>query len=230
MSIAARLERLTQKIAAAAAKGRQAHADIRLVAVTKGVRPDRIEEAVAAGVTDIGENKVQELLPKYEFFKARQLSAGLVWHFVGSLQRNKVRHIVGLVDLIQSVDRLSLLEEIDKKAAQKDIIQRVLVQVNIAGEATKHGISPVELIPFLVDASKLEHVKVDGLMTIAPLTTDSKALRGVFSKMRRVFEDARRAAVSGVEMRYLSMGMTQDFEVAIEEKANMVRVGRALFR
>lgn len=229
MSVAANLHQVKIKMAKAAARSGREVADIKIVAVTKGVTEALIEEAVGAGLLDIGENRVQELLPKSRILGAKEHTRNVVWHFVGSLQRNKVKYLVGWVELIHSVDRLSLVAEIDKQAKKKGVTQKVLVQVNIAGEATKHGVAPGELMPFLVNTSQFSHVSVQGLMAIAPLKADVEEVRKVFSEMRRLYDEAKKAAIDGVNMCWLSMGMTQDFEVGIEEGSNMVRIGRALF-
>lgn len=212
------------RIRSAAEKSGQAEEDIKLVAVTKNVAVGAIQAAIEAGISDIGENKAQEACYKFE-----QLGRGVTWHFVGHLQRNKVKSVIGFVDLIHSVDSARLAEEIDRRAQEIGKIQDILVQVNIADEETKFGVSKEDTKGLLEEIVNLRNVKVKGLMNIAPFAIDSKEVRAVFAEMKMLFEDLKKMGIPAIEMEYLSMGMTHDFEVAIEAGSNMVRIGTGIF-
>jgi PLP dependent protein len=214
------VRQVRRRIAAAAQRsGRPAEA-VCLIAVGKTQPADALAAVMAAGVRDIGENRVRELAAKRE-----QLSGQGVWHLIGTLQRNKVKQVLGVVDLIQSVDSLDLAVEIDRRAERLGLLQSILVQVNVSGEATKHGVGLAELEKSVAQIGKLRHIKIDGLMTIAPLVSDREATRPVFSSLKEEYD--RLCPKWGFN--WLSMGMTQDFEVAVEEGSNMVRIGRAVF-
>lgn len=195
-----------------------------LIAVTKTVDFERIKEAIDCGVTDIGENKVQELE-----IKVPLLLDSVNYHMIGYLQTNKVKYIVDKMKLIHSLDRSSLAIELDKRAKQKDCIVNVLLQVNIAEEESKFGLKVDEVIPFLEEVLLYENIKIRGLMTIAPNTSDEKLLRGVFSSLYKLKEDILTRHYSELNMDYLSMGMSNDYQLAIEEGSNMVRVGTGIF-
>lgn len=218
------IKSIKERIRKAAEKSGQKEEDIKLVAVTKNVFTNQIETAIKAGITDIGENKAQEALNKF-----RQLEKKVTWHFVGHLQRNKVKLIIDFVDLIQSVDSLRLAEEIDRRARERGKVQNILVQVNMAQEETKFGLRKEDVRSFLKEISGFKNLKVKGLMTIALLVSDPREVRPIFDEMKRLFEDLKRDKIPGIEMEYLSMGMTNDFEVAIEAGANMIRIGTAIF-
>jgi len=207
-------------IAAAAGKAGRRLEDIRLVVVTKNQPAEVVSAALAAGATDIGENKAQELL-----LKQARIEVPVRWHFIGRLQKNKVKQVVGAVDLIQSVDGLELAREIDKRAAGVGLVQAVLIQVNVAEETTKQGLGLSDLEKAIAKIDKLKHIKIEGLMTIAPLSRDGESARPVFAKLKQVYD----TLTGSWALRWLSMGMTDDFVVAIEEGSNMVRVGRAVF-
>jgi len=224
MSIAENISHVRARIDAALDRSGRAGQDVTLVAVTKTVPVERIREALAAGITDVGENRAQEAVAKVE-----ALGTGPQWHFIGYLQRNKVRQVVPFAHLIQSVDRVELLEEIDKRAAAIDTVQHVLIEVNVAGEEAKSGADPAWLDDIAAAAGRLSHVRIRGLMTMAPLVADAESARPVFRKLRALFDKMSKEKAPNVEMVHLSMGMTNDFEVAIEEGSNMVRVGRAIF-
>jgi pyridoxal phosphate enzyme (YggS family) len=198
--------------------------EVRLVAVVKQASIEQIREAISAGITDLGENRAQDLLEKMP-----QLPLDVVWHFVGHLQTNKVKQIIRFVELIHSVDGLSLAEEINKRAAEIEKQQQVLVQVNMAREASKFGLEPETAIPFLKEMREFRYLKPVGLMTIAPLVEDPETARPVFSALRRLFEEIIQAEVVDPDFKYLSIGMSNDFEVAIEEGSNMVRIGTSIF-
>ena len=197
---------------------------VELIAVTKTVDIPRIEEAINLGITDIGENKVQELEKKID-----ALDDKVNYHLIGSLQTNKVRFILDNVKLIHSLDRESLAKELDKRAKMDNILANVLVQVNVAEEETKSGLKVEEVIPFIEEILKYDSIRIKGLMTIAPFTEDKTLLRNVFRKMYTLKEDIQDRGYKDVYMEYLSMGMTNDYEIAIEEGSNMIRIGTGIF-
>ena len=191
------------------------------MAVSKTFSADTVREAVAAGVTDFGENRAQELLSK-----AEEVGEGARWHFVGHLQSNKVRAVVGVADLVHSVDRIALAEALDRRARSLGITQDVLVQVNVAGDPTKHGAPPDQALELARAAARLDHLRVRGLMTIPPYPEDPERSRRPYATLARLGDALAAELGRPVE---LSMGMTRDFEIAIEEGATFVRVGQALF-
>jgi len=221
------LEKINEKIKKAALKANRSTEDIKLVAVTKTATVEQIKEAISAGVKTIGENKVQEAKGKYQVLSAD--IADIEWHLVGHLQTNKVKYAIEVFDLIHSVDSKKLAEEIDKRSLQFGIMTNILVEVNVSGEETKYGIKPEEVEPFLKEISEFSRIKVRGLMTIAPIAEDKEEVRPYFRKLRELSEKIENKNIKNVKMDYLSMGMTDDFEVAIEEGANMVRIGRGIF-
>jgi len=198
--------------------------DVTLIAVTKTVDIERIKEAIGAGITDIGENKVQELMDKYE-----DLKDYANFHLIGHLQSNKVKYIIDKVKLIHSVDSLKLIDEIDKRAKKLNKTVNILIQVNVAREETKFGIDINEVNDYIEYASKFENIKVQGLMTIAPYYEDPEKTRPIFRILKEKFDELSNIKYNNVEMKYLSMGMTNDYKVAIEEGANMVRIGTKIF-
>lgn len=206
---------------AADAAGRDPE-DVTVVAVTKTVGIEDIRAALAAGVYDFGENRVQEFLGKYGLFPTAR------WHFIGSLQTNKVKDVVGKAFLIHSVDSPHLLSEVDRRATQAGVVQPVLLQVNVSGEQSKHGLDPADVREVLIGASGMDGVEVRGLMTMAPLGRPEDA-RWVFRELRELRDSLREMPLNGVELHELSMGMSNDFRVAVEEGATIVRVGRAIF-
>lgn len=218
------LERVKAQIAESARLARRDPGEIQIVAVTKNVSLPRVLEARAAGVTCCGENRVQEFLPKHA-----ALGDSVRWHFIGRLQTNKVKQLLGKVELIHSLDRLSLAQEIQRQAAVLGLAVDVLVQVNLAGEETKSGLREEEVLPFLRAVSGMDNLRVRGLMTIAPLVDDPEEVRPVFRGLRLLADRIRDLDLPGVEMWYLSMGMSNDFGVAVEEGANLVRVGTLIF-
>ncbi len=209
----------------ACAKARRNVEDITLIAVTKFVDEERIAQAIDCGVSEVGENRVQEWERKYDFFTER----GVKMHLIGQLQTNKVKYIINKgLSLVQSVDRLSLAQEIEKQCSLHDCRQDVLLEVNIGGEEQKGGIE-IKALPGLLDEiSALPHINVKGLMCIPPAVGAEDARR-YFAQMRGVFDDLAAYKAPNVEMRVLSMGMSGDYTVAIEEGATMVRVGTAMF-
>jgi PLP dependent protein len=224
MSIAENLAAIRQRIAdAAIAAGRQA-SEVRLVAVSKTKPAAAIAEALNCGQLIFGENYVQELVAK-----SAELPAQISWHFIGNLQSNKVRQIAGLVDMIHSVDRLSLAQEIDRQWGALGKCCDILVQVNISCEATKGGTSSEELLDLVGAIATLPHLRIKGLMTMPPFFDDPEAARPYFRALKQLAGEVEAARIAGVEMRELSMGMSGDFEAAIGEGATLVRVGSALF-
>jgi hypothetical protein len=218
------LEIINEKIKKAALKANRNPQEIKLVAVTKTATIEQIKEAISVGVKIIGENKVQEAKEKYQI-----LSADIEWHLVGHLQTNKVKYAVEIFDLIHSVDSIKLAKEIDRRSLQFGMITNVLVEVNVSGEETKYGIKPEEVEPFLKEISEFSRTRVRGLMTIAPIAEDKEEVRPYFRKLRELFKEIKSKNIKNIKMDYLSMGMTEDFEVAVEEGANMVRIGRGIF-
>ena len=215
---------IKEKIKKATLKANRYPEEIKLVAVTKTATIEQIEEAISAGVKTIGENKVQEAKEKYHI-----LSTDIEWHLVGHLQTNKVKYAIEIFDCIHSVDSIKLAEEIDKRSLQFGKTTNVLIEVNVSGEETKYGIKPEEVEPFLKETSEFSRIRVRGLMTIAPMAEDKEDVRPYFRKLRELSEEIKSKNLKNVKMDYLSMGMTEDFEVAIEEGANMVRIGRGIF-
>ena len=223
MDIEQNLKNVEQRIAAAAKKSGRSREDIILVAVTKTHPADMMNEAIKAGVTDIGENKPQEVRDKYtDVLPVR-------WHLIGHLQTNKVKYIIDKCCMIHSVDSIKLMDEIEKQAKQHDVSMDVLIQVNISGEETKSGITAEELDELLMHAGELERVKVRGLMTIAPKCEHQEDAAVHFRNMKMLFDETAKKVYKNVSMEYLSMGMSGDFEAAIECGSNMVRVGSAIF-
>lgn len=196
--------------------------EVTIVAVAKTVGPPEVRAAIAAGVTEFGENRVQEFVAKYGLFPEAH------WHFIGTLQSNKVQHVVGKACLIHSVDSLKLLARIDRVAEALGVVQPVLLQVNIAHEGSKHGMDRAEAEDVLRASLEMPGVSVRGLMTIAPHARP-ESVRWVFRDLHDLFESLSAMRFNGVELSELSMGMTNDFGVAIEEGATIVRIGRAIF-
>ena len=217
------LERVREKIGEAARFSGQTPDDITLIAVTKTHTADMINEAIDLGVLDIGEKKVQEINEKYPFVKP------VNWHLIGHLQTNKVKQVVDKVSLIHSVDSIKLLDEIEKQSELKGIVSNVLIQVNISGEESKFGIEPCDTERMIEYNEKLKNVKICGLMTIAPKLYEGFTNAKHFENIRRIFVDIGAKKYDNSNMRYLSMGMSGDFEEAIRFGSNMVRVGSAIF-
>lgn len=197
--------------------------DVTLVAVTKTVEEERIRQAIAAGVTDIGENRVQELIRKHDAFEGARL------HLIGQLQKNKVRTLPEDLLLIHSVDRKSLIDELERIGKRDSRTFNCLLQVNVAGEIQKGGMEPDEVFPTLEYVESLERVRVSGLMQIAPFAEDPEDVRKYFRTMRKLFEKAGEFGYNNSKMLHLSMGMSHDYRIALEEGANMVRIGSAIF-
>ena len=213
-----------EKIQAACNRVSRNREDVTLIAVSKTKPVSMIQEVMDLGITDFGENKVQELTDKID-----KINQPLDWHFIGHLQRNKVKYIIDKTCLIHSVDSLRLAETINKEAIKKDVIMPILIEVNIAGEETKYGVREEEVYGLITEISKLSNVRVKGLMTIAPFVSNPEDNRIHFRKLRQLSVDIGSKNIDNVHMKILSMGMTNDYEVAIEEGATMVRVGTGIF-
>lgn len=196
-----------------------------LVAATKSVGLDQIREGITAGLTVLGENRLQEALPKIEGLRGLPVQ----WHFIGHLQRRKARSVVGVFDLIHSVDSFELAQEIDKRAQEAGLRQAVLLEVNLEGESTKSGFRPDELEGLLPRLGALSHVEVKGLMAIPPPVSDPEQARPSFRRLRELAQRLSRQGIGTVSLEELSMGMSSDYAVAVEEGATMVRVGTAIF-
>lgn len=224
MSIAERLAEVNGEIRSAALAAGRDPQRVRLVAVSKTRPAADVIAAFQAGQTIFGENYVQELITK-----SREIGEPLEWHFIGHLQSNKVRQIAGLVSMIHSLDRLSLAEEISRQWGKLGKCCDVLVQVNIAEEATKSGTSEADALQLVRDIARLPHLRVKGLMTMPPFFDDPEAARPFFAGLKRLADMIDAERIPGVEMRELSMGMSGDFEAAIREGATLVRVGTAIF-
>ena len=220
-----------KKLEAAAAKAGIPSSQITLVAVTKGVASDLINEAIDNGITHIGENRVQEALCKYDAANeyVRKKGVRLTWHMIGHLQTNKVKEAVGMFDLIHSVDSLHLAEEIDRQAQNASKPQDVLIEVKTSPEATKYGIAPAELLTTIQKILVFKNIVVRGLMTVAPLGNDTEKTRTFFRLLKELKDNINRSGICPSPLSILSMGMTDDFQVAVEEGATMVRLGRAIF-
>lgn len=223
-SITENIASVKEKIARAAERAGREPSEITIVAVAKGVNVERIREATDAGVNIIGENKVQEAVQK-----VKTIDRFATWHMVGHLQRNKAKEAVRIFNLIQSLDSLRLAEEINSRALTVGTIMDVLVQVNTSQEETKYGLEPQETLEFLRTISTYKGLSVLGLMNIGAFLPDPEQVRPCFRTLRELREKIVEAEIPNIEMEYLSMGMTSDYEVAIEEGANMIRIGTAIF-
>ena len=197
---------------------------ITLVAVSKTKPVEMLQEIYEAGCRDFGENKVQELVDKYE-----ALPKDIRWHMIGHLQRNKVKYIIGKVALIHSVDSLRLAETIEKESAKKNLVTDILIEVNMAREESKFGVFPEDVVELLYEIGKMSHIRVKGLMTVAPFVDNPRKNSEIFAKMHKLSVDIESKNIDNITMSILSMGMTNDYEVALEEGANMIRVGTAIF-
>ena len=198
--------------------------EVTLIAVSKTKPYTAIEEALPTGVKDYGENKVQELCDKYEI-----LPKDIKWHMIGHLQRNKVKYLVGKASLIHSVDSIRLAEQIEKEYAKADEIANILIEVNMAQEESKFGITSEETEQLVREIAKFPHIRIKGLMTIAPFVENPEENRPIFAHLRKLSVDIAKKNIDNITMSILSMGMTNDYQVAIEEGATMVRVGTGIF-
>jgi len=223
MSVRDNVLEVRDRMARAAERALRDPSDVLLVAVTKTVPPERIVECIVAGVSDIGENRIQEAERKLgDLPPVRK-------HMVGHLQRNKVPKALDLFDMIQSVDSPRLAREVSKRAGAADRVMDVLVEVNTSGEASKYGFDPDEAVDRIGELADLDGIRIRGLMTVGAFEQDPDDVRPAFRTLRSIRDSVEEAVIPGVSMDHLSMGMTNDFEVAIEEGATIVRVGRAIF-
>ncbi|MFN0085359.1 MAG: YggS family pyridoxal phosphate-dependent enzyme [Blastocatellia bacterium] len=227
--VAARLAAIEERIAGACRRAGRDRMEVTLVAVSKTVGPERIREAIEAGVRVLGENRVQEAAEKIPLLSLAGSAPRPEWHLIGRLQSNKARRAVELFDAIHSVDSLKLGVRLDSLAGEMGKRLRVLVEVNAAGEESKAGVPPGEVLPLCEQLQRLPHLRLRGLMTVPPYLEDPDALRPYFRRMRGLREEARAAGIVGADFRDLSMGMSNDFEAAIEEGATLVRIGTAIF-
>ena len=218
------LIQVEQNIEEACRRAGRDRSEVTLIAVSKTKPVETLQEAYDLGVRVFGENKVQEMADKYEV-----LPKDIRWHLIGHLQRNKVKYIIDKAVLIHSVDSLRLAQTIEKEAKKHNLTAHILIEVNVAREESKFGIFPEDLEALVDEIAKLPHIQVDGLMTIAPFVPDPEENRPVFRELRKLSVDISAKKVDNVNMSVLSMGMTKDYQVAIEEGATMVRVGTGIF-
>ncbi|UCF78925.1 MAG: YggS family pyridoxal phosphate-dependent enzyme [Candidatus Eiseniibacteriota bacterium] len=224
LELRSRLDRLLERVAAAAARAGRDASEITIVAVVKTVPVRLIEEAIDAGITHVGENRVQEAFQKFA-----EIGPRVTWHMVGHLQRNKVNRALEIFNVIQSVDSLRLAGAISERAVTTRRVVDVLLEVNTSGEETKYGFAPDELCEAAEEIDRLEGLRTRGLMTVGPFVADPEEARHSFVLLRNLRDRVSTLGLANVEMRELSMGMTNDFEVAVEEGATMIRVGTAIF-
>lgn len=220
MSIAKNIEKLQQHIDNISPK----NGKVSIIAVTKMVDVDKANQAIDAGMKFLGENRVQEFLNKYE-----KLTNNASFHLIGHLQTNKIKYLIGKCQLIHSVDSLKLLQEIEKQCAKKQLEQQILIQVNIAKEESKFGISVTDLISIINANEFNKWVKIKGLMTIAPFEENTEDTRWVFRRLNELYIDIKGKTFYNTDMEFLSMGMSNDYQIAIEEGANMIRIGSKIF-
>lgn len=218
------LEEVERKISAACERTGRDRSEVSLIAVSKTKPVSMLMEAYEADVREFGENKVQEMMDKFEV-----MPKDIHWHMIGHLQRNKVKYLMGKSYLIHSVDSLRLAEEISSQSVKHNVKTDILIEVNIAGEETKFGTSREEAMKLVEDAAKLPNIHICGLMTIAPFVENAEDNRKYFREIKELSVDIKEKNIDNVDMRILSMGMTGDYEVAIEEGATMVRVGTGIF-
>ena len=220
MEVVRNLQVIQEKIENAAKRAGRNPNDIQIIAVTKYVSTERTIEAIEAGITNIGENRPDGLIAKQEGINERP-----IWHYIGSLQTRKVKQVINRVDILHSLDRLSLAEEIEKRSTRQI---DCLVQVNVSGEDTKHGIQPQDATKFVQQLAEFKKIRVLGLMTMAPLTDDEEEIRTCFRKLKELQVMIQKMMLPNAPCTELSMGMSNDYEIAIEEGATMVRIGTAL--
>jgi pyridoxal phosphate enzyme (YggS family) len=223
-SIKNNVENIRVRISEAAEKSGRTVDDIHLVAVSKMQPLEKIYQAHQAGIEFFGENKVQDLIRKVQ-----DSTLDLKWHMVGHLQSNKINKVIGNVEMIQSIDSVHLLEKLDRAGQERDLVSRVLLQVNSSGEESKFGFEPDEIFTVCESAENMTSVEICGLMTIGPLTTEREEVIKSFRRLKKLSEELNAVKSVKVRMDYLSMGMSGDYEIAIEEGSNLVRIGTAIF-
>ena len=224
MSIAENIEKVRQNIKTACERSGRNYEDVTILGVTKTVGVDDIMCAVNEGICDLGENRVQEFMEKYGKIP------NVKWHIIGHLQTNKVKYIIGKTKLIHSVDTLKLAEEIERLSKKQNVTTYILLEVNISGEESKSGMSEDEILPMLEKIEEFSSVKVRGFMTMAPKFASEDEIRQIFRKLYKIFVDISRKKYNNISMDYLSMGMSSDYTVAVEEGANIVRIGSKIFK
>ena len=220
MRVEDNLSAVKERIRQACKRSGRNEADIKVIAVTKYVSSERTQEAIDAGIEHLGENRIEGIREKQS-----AINGQAIWHFIGSLQTRKVKDIIANIDYIHSLDRLSLAQEIQKRACEP---VRCFVQVNVSGEESKHGLSSEEVIPFVKELEQFDNILVVGLMTMAPFTEDEKILRACFTKLKELQAEISGLKLTNAPCEELSMGMSNDFEIAIEEGSTFIRVGTAL--
>ena len=218
------IEEVRNQIQQAALKVNRNPEEITLIAVSKTYPSSAIKEAMETGCVDFGENHVQELCRKIE-----EIPEGVNWHLIGHLQTNKVKYIIGKTALIHSLDRMNLAEEIEKQSKKLGVVTKVLLEVNVANEESKHGFKMEEVMDAIKSISQMKHIQVEGLMTVAPFVEDPEENRTIFRKLYGLSVDIQKQKFDNISTRILSMGMSNDYKIAIEEGATMVRVGTAIF-
>lgn len=218
-----------KNILAACKRSNRSREEITLIAVSKTKPIEFIEEAIKAGIYDFGENKVQELCEKSNYIKTNDIKTPVRFHMIGHLQRNKVKDIITKTVLIHSVDSLRLAEQIQLEAQKKEIVCDILIEVNIAKEESKFGVSPQQTEQLIRDIAKFRNIRILGLMTVAPIVKNAEESRTYFKQMKQLYVDIANKNIDNVTMAILSMGMTNDYEVAIEEGATHVRIGTGIF-
>lgn len=231
------IDRSKRVLSALCAKTGINQQEITLVVATKGRTVEQIKEVIACGITDIGENRIQEALIKYDAMSGARYAPRLKWHMIGHLQTNKVKDAVRLFDLIQSVDSSRLAEEINRQAERINKVQDILLEVNISAEPSKFGVQPDDVFELIEKITNLKNIGIKGLMGIAPITDDPEKSRPYFRRLKELLVkineshlSAGKAGILNHKFQILSMGMSDDFTVAVEEGANMIRLGRAIFR
>jgi len=222
--VAENIRIVREKIAAAALRVGRDPSEVKLMGVTKTVDDERIIESIRAGIDIIGENYVQEAKRKIE-----KMGRSLPWHLIGHLQTNKAKYAVKFFDMIHSVDRIALAQELSRRAGMINTEVNILIEVNVSGEGSKEGVAPEQAIAFVRDVAQVPNLKIRGLMTMAPWFDDQEQARPYFRRLRELRDAIARADMTGVEMRELSMGMSGDYEVAVEEGATIVRIGTKIF-
>ena len=224
MSIAENIAEIRKNMEEARKKSPNPEQPVTLVAVTKTRTPEQLNEVLAAGQNILGENRVQELMDKYD-----AVNPGADWHIIGHLQSNKVKYIADKVVLVHSLESESLAKELNRRMLEIGHPMDCLVQVNIADEESKFGLAKEEVVPFLEMVSNMPGIHVKVLMNIAPFFEDTEQVRPIFREMYQLFQELKEKQIPGIDMEILSMGMSHDYQVAIEEGANMIRVGRSMF-
>lgn len=223
MNLQDRLSMVEHHIREACGRCGRSEEEIQIIAVTKYTTMKTVEQVLSSGIGHVGESRTQEAQSKWETFHPRG-----TWHFIGHLQTNKVKDVIGKFDYIHSLDRLSLMKEIEKKAADLNVVVNCFIQVNVSGEESKQGLSPEALFTFAQEVSQMKQIRVVGLMTMAPYELNAEATRPVFRELKRLRDELNAIDIFSYPVKHLSMGMSNDFEVAIEEGATWLRLGSVL--